>query len=67
LVVLDVVGLPLMRCWHLVNLRSRPMTDAAVSLRGFISEFGNRFITRQFDEMLRQIYANTATPAPRPQ
>jgi len=51
LVVLDVVGLPLIRCWHVVSLRSRAMSDAADSLRGFISEFGNEFITRQFDGM----------------
>jgi DNA-binding transcriptional LysR family regulator len=51
LVVLDVVGLPLIRCWHVVSLRPRPMSDAAESLRGFISEFGNGFITRQFDGM----------------
>jgi DNA-binding transcriptional LysR family regulator len=49
LVALDVVGLPLIRCWHVVSLRSRPMTDAAESLLGFISEFGSGFITRQFD------------------
>jgi DNA-binding transcriptional LysR family regulator len=55
LVVLDVVGLPMMRCWHVVSLRSRPMSDAAESLRGFISEFGNGFITRQFDGMHRGI------------
>jgi DNA-binding transcriptional LysR family regulator len=55
LVVLDVIGLPMMRCWHVVSLRSRPMSDAAESLRGFISEFGNGFITRQFDGMHRGI------------
>jgi len=49
LVLLDVVGLPLMRCWYVVSLRSRPMSDAAESLRGFIAEFGHGFITRQFD------------------
>jgi DNA-binding transcriptional LysR family regulator len=49
LVLLDVVGLPLLRCWHVVRLRSRTMSDAAESLRGFISEFGNGFITREFD------------------
>jgi len=48
LVALDVVGLPMVRCWHLVSLKSRPMSDAAESLRGFISEFGNDFITGQF-------------------
>jgi DNA-binding transcriptional LysR family regulator len=51
LVSLDVVGLPLIRCWHVVSLRSQPMSEAADSLRAFISEFGKDFITRQFDGM----------------
>ena len=51
LVVLDVVGLPLVRSWHVVSLRSRPMSGAADCLRAFISEFGKDFITRQFDAM----------------
>jgi DNA-binding transcriptional LysR family regulator len=51
LVVLDVVGLPLVRGWHVVSVRSRPMSDAAESLRCFISEYGNEFITRQFGRM----------------
>jgi hypothetical protein len=34
-------------------LRSRPMTDAAESLLGFISEFGSRFIRIHFDGMDR--------------
>jgi len=48
LVVLDVIGLPLMRCWHVVGLRSQTISDAAESLRSFISEFGKDFITRHF-------------------
>jgi DNA-binding transcriptional LysR family regulator len=51
LVVLDVVGLPLVRRWHVVSMRSRSMSGAAESLRSFISEFGNGFITREFDAM----------------
>ncbi len=49
LVMLDVVGLPMIRCWHIVSLRNRQMSDAANSLRGFISEFGNALIARRFD------------------
>jgi len=62
LVVLDIVGLPMMRCWHLVSSRSRPMSVAANSLRSFISEFGNVFITRQFDAMHQEIHATRAVP-----
>jgi DNA-binding transcriptional LysR family regulator len=57
LVVLDVVGLPMIRRWHLVSLRSRPMSDAADSLRRFISEFGNAFIARQFNPVHQEIHA----------
>jgi DNA-binding transcriptional LysR family regulator len=49
LVVLDVVGLPLMRHWHVVRLGSEPMGDAAECLRRFIVEQGGRFIERQFN------------------
>jgi DNA-binding transcriptional LysR family regulator len=48
LVVLDVVGLPLVRYWHVVSMGSVPMSDAAECLRRFIVEEGERFIERQF-------------------
>jgi DNA-binding transcriptional LysR family regulator len=49
LVVLDVVGLPLIRHWHVVSLGSEPMSDAAASVRRFIVEEGGDFIERQFN------------------
>jgi DNA-binding transcriptional LysR family regulator len=60
LVALDVVGLPLVRWWHVVSLRSRAMSDAAESLRGFISQFGNVFITGQFDGTHDKIHGPAA-------
>lgn len=48
LVSLDVVGMPLLRSWHVVGLEGAPLSDAAESLRRYIVEFGGDFITQQF-------------------
>jgi DNA-binding transcriptional LysR family regulator len=48
LVVLDVVGLPLIRTWHVVSLETGLLPEAAESLRRFIVEFAGAFIDRQF-------------------
>jgi DNA-binding transcriptional LysR family regulator len=61
LVVLDVVGLPLMRQWHVVSLGSGPMSDAAASLRRYIVEEGGVFIERQFNGL--NLATNSARPA----
>jgi hypothetical protein len=39
-------------------LRSRSISGAAESLRGFISEFGSGFITQEFDAMHRVAHAH---------
>jgi len=48
LVAIDVNGLPLVRNWHVVHLKSEPLTDAADSLRRFITEQGGALIAAQF-------------------
>ncbi len=48
LVVLDVVGLPLMRRWHIVNIRGKPLSPAAEALRYFVLEQGEALIAAQF-------------------
>lgn len=48
LVVLDVVGLPLVRRWHIVNLQGKPMSPAAEALRYFVLERGEALIAQQF-------------------
>jgi DNA-binding transcriptional LysR family regulator len=48
LVVLDVVGLPLMRRWHIVNVRGKPLSPAAEALRYFVLEQGEALIAAQF-------------------
>jgi len=49
LVALDVVGLPLIRRWNVVNLRTRALVDAAETVRRFIVEMGAGLIARQFE------------------
>ncbi len=48
LVVLDVVDLPLVRRWHIVNLRGKPMSPAAEALRYFVLEQGEALLAAQF-------------------
>ncbi len=48
LVVLDIAGLPLVRRWHIVNLRGKPLSPAAEALRYFVLEQGEALIARQF-------------------
>jgi len=48
LVVLDVVGLPLMRRWHIVNIRGKPLSPATEALRDFVLEQGEAHIAAQF-------------------
>jgi DNA-binding transcriptional LysR family regulator len=48
LVVLDVVGLPLLRRWHIVHLQGKPLSPAAEALRYFVLEQGEALIAQQF-------------------
>jgi DNA-binding transcriptional LysR family regulator len=48
LVVLDVVGLPLLRRWHIVNVRGKPLSPAAEALRDFVLQQGEALIAAQF-------------------
>jgi DNA-binding transcriptional LysR family regulator len=55
LAALDVIGLPMMRSWHVVRLESAPpLSDASESLRRYIVEFGADFIARQFGGLERR-------------
>jgi len=45
---LDVAGLPVIRSWYVVRLKSTALSDASESLRRFIIEFGGDVIERQF-------------------
>jgi len=48
LTTLDVVGLPLVRRWHIVHLQGRPLSPAAEALRYFVIEHGEKLIRTQF-------------------
>jgi DNA-binding transcriptional LysR family regulator len=48
LVVLDVAGLPILRRWHVVNIRGKPLSPAAEALRYFIIEQGEGLLAQQF-------------------
>jgi DNA-binding transcriptional LysR family regulator len=48
LVVLDVVGLPIVRRWHIVNVRGKPLSPAAEALRYFVLAEGEALIATQF-------------------
>jgi DNA-binding transcriptional LysR family regulator len=53
LVTLDVVGLPLIRRWYVVDMESSPLSDAAESLRRFILEHGRNSVAQLFGDNLR--------------
>jgi DNA-binding transcriptional LysR family regulator len=48
LVVLDILGLPLLRRWHIVNIRGKALSPAAEALRHFVLEQGEALIAAQF-------------------
>jgi DNA-binding transcriptional LysR family regulator len=48
LVVLDVVGLPLLRRWYIVNIRGKPLSPAAEAFRYFILDQGESLLAKQF-------------------
>ncbi len=48
LVVLDVVGLPLMRRWYIVNIQAKPLSPAAEAFRYFVLDQGERLLAEQF-------------------
>ena len=48
LVSLDVIGLPIIRQWYVVELNAESLSDAAESLRRHLIEFGGGLIAQQF-------------------
>jgi DNA-binding transcriptional LysR family regulator len=53
LVALSVEGLPIMRSWHVVHLRSRTLSPAAEAFRYSILEDGDRFLGELFGPIVR--------------
>jgi len=48
LAVLDIVGLPLVRRWYIVNIRGKALSPAAEALRYFVLERGEGLLAEQF-------------------
>jgi DNA-binding transcriptional LysR family regulator len=53
LAALDVEGLPMMRAWHVVQLRARTLSPAAEAFRYSILESGERFLGELFGPVVR--------------
>ncbi len=54
LVVLDIVGLPIVRKWFAVHLTERAMMPASAALLGFLREQGGRFLPHAAVESLER-------------
>jgi DNA-binding transcriptional LysR family regulator len=52
LVALDIVGLPIVRRWHIVNLRGKPQSPAAEALRYFVLDQGEALLAGQFSTVV---------------
>lgn len=52
LAVLDVVGLPLVRRWYVVNIRGKPLSPAAEAFRYFILDQGESLLAGQFGKSM---------------
>ena len=48
LALLDIVGLPLVRRWYIVNIQAKPLSPAAESFRYFVLEEGEGLLAEQF-------------------
>jgi DNA-binding transcriptional LysR family regulator len=64
LVVLDVVGLPMLRRWHIVHLQGKPLSPAVEALRYFVLAHGAELIESQFGA---GVLAPTHTPVTPPE
>jgi DNA-binding transcriptional LysR family regulator len=48
LVALDIVGLPLVRRWHILHVRAKALSPAAEAFRYFVLDEGERLLAEQF-------------------
>jgi DNA-binding transcriptional LysR family regulator len=64
LVVLDVVGLPLIRSWHIVKMGCEPLSAAAETLRRYIVDCARTQIAQQLDDA-GEISPNSLVARPR--
>jgi DNA-binding transcriptional LysR family regulator len=64
MVVLDVVGLPMLRRWHIVHLQGKPLSPATEALRYFVLEHGAGLIEAQFGATAGASHAPAGADAP---
>lgn len=65
LVLLDVVGLPLMRRWYIVNIQAKPLSPAAEAFRYFVLDQGERLLAEQFGSSVPVTDARKPSPRAR--
>jgi DNA-binding transcriptional LysR family regulator len=61
--IVDVEGLPLVRRWHIVNMRARTLSPAAEAFRYFILEHAEAFLARLYPAGFLPGRAANAAPA----
>lgn len=53
--MLDVVGTPLLRTWHVVHLRSRQLSPAAAAFRRFLIDETQSYLSTAYADLLTQV------------
>ncbi len=61
--MLEVEGLPLMRRWHMVNMRAKLLSPAAEAFRYFVLEHGQKLLQQPSSGLPAPIAVPTAAPA----
>ncbi|MES2354294.1 MAG: LysR substrate-binding domain-containing protein [Pseudomonadota bacterium] len=49
--ILDVEGMPVVGCWHVVHALSKTLSPAAEALRYYLIEHGERFLDSEFHDL----------------
>ena len=49
--ILDVEGMPVVGCWHVVHALSKTLSPAAEALRYYLIEHGERFLDAEFGDL----------------
>ena len=60
--LLDVIGTPVMRSWHLVNMNAKKLSPAATAFRQFLLEHTNAYLEKTFAPYRREASAEKVRP-----
>jgi len=58
----DVIGTPVMRSWHLVNMNAKKLSPAATAFRQFLLEHTNAYLEKTFAPYRREASAEKVRP-----